>query len=72
MSTANDSTNQTGKARSPLGDALNGAVRRKTEQAYDQGYQAASREAAKRRITGAVASVVAVIVYDLGRKRGWW
>lgn len=58
-----------------MGNALSGAVRTKIERAYDEGFadgeQQAKRNAAKRQICGAVASVAACLLFDLGQRRGW-
>lgn len=58
-----------------LGAAPGGAASRVT-QAYDEGYHdgldQARRDAARRRVTEAVASALALGLFDLGLRRGWW
>lgn len=59
-----------------LGAALSGAAQRKIELAYEQGHQDGCAETRRqlqtKRIIGAVASLAAMAVFDLGRHRNWW
>lgn len=70
-----NNTNPTGPAgRSfrPSQSTSAGIFSRKIEQAYNEGFQDATREARARQLTGAAASALAITLFNVGRKRGWW